>query len=237
VTTLEYVSAARAGTDARAEASPGRTVATDVGAKSDQRRGELWRAIWTGVSAGILAIIIGLALVIVVIPHVARATPLTVLTGSMRPHLPPGTLLVVRPVKAADVRIGDVITYEPNPDDATTVISHRVIAITSTSDGAPVFTVQGDANSAADAPVMSKQVVAKLWYSVPLLGWVNSWLSGARRTWAVPVVAVLLLIYAVWNITAGAVDRARKRRRGAARGRRRAEPGDVCRAARGAGVR
>jgi len=224
VTTLEYASA-RAGTDARGQAAPDRAVAPPTGAESRDGGGELWRAVWTGISAGILAIIIGLALVIVVIPHVARATPLTVLTGSMRPHLPPGTLLVVRPVKAADVRIGDVITYEPNPDDATTVISHRVIAVTSTSDGAPVFTVQGDANSAPDAPVMSKQVVAKLWYSVPLLGWVNSWLSGARRTWAVPVVAVLLLIYAGWNIAAGAVERARKRRRGAARGRRRAEPG------------
>jgi signal peptidase len=182
------------------------------------------RAVWTGISAGILAIIIGLALATVVIPHVARATPLTVLTGSMRPHLPPGTLIVVRPVKADDIRIGDVVTYEPNPNDATTVISHRVIAITSASDGTRLFTVQGDANSAPDAPVMSKQVVAKLWYSVPLMGWVNSWLSGAHRAWAQPAAAVLLLAYAAWNLVSGTVERARRKRSGRERGRRRAEP-------------
>jgi signal peptidase len=222
LTTLEYVGAARADTDARPNAAPAREAAARSAAEPERRRGELWRAAWTGISAGVLAIIIGLALAIVVVPRAEGATPLTVLTGSMRPHLPPGTLLVVRPVKADDIRIGDVITYEPNPDDATTVISHRVIAITSTTAGARIFTVQGDANNAPDAPVMAKQVVARLWYSVPLLGWVNSWLSGAHRAWAAPAAGVLLLGYAVWNLASGAAERARRRKGGGVRARRRA---------------
>jgi signal peptidase len=184
-------------------------------------RGGFWRALWTGISGGILAIIIGLAMVTVVVPHVAHATPLTVLTGSMRPHLPPGTLLVVRPVKPADIRIGDVITYEPNPNDATTVISHRVISIANGSDGTRTFTVKGDANNAPDAPVMQKQVVAKLWYSVPLMGWVNSYVSGVHRSWMIPIAAALLLAYAAWNLVFGGIQQARKRTQ--KRGRRRAE--------------
>jgi len=173
-------------------------------------RGGFWRALGTGLSAGILAIIIGIAMVTVIVPHVAKATPLTVLTGSMRPHLPPGTLLVVRPVKPADIHIGDVVTYEPNPNDASTVISHRVIAITSGTDGSRVFTVKGDANNTADAPVQSKQVVAKLWYSVPLMGWVNSAVSGVHRGWMIPVAAALLLAYAAWNFIAGGIQARRK---------------------------
>ncbi|WP_162940244.1 signal peptidase I [Gryllotalpicola protaetiae] len=175
------------------------------------KRGGFWRALGTGISAGILAIIIGIAAVTVIIPHATGATPLTVLTGSMRPHLPPGTLLVVRPVKPADIRIGDVVTYEPNPNDASTVISHRVIAITSGTDGSRVFTVKGDANNTADAPVQSKQVVAKLWYSVPLMGWVNSAVSGVHRGWMIPAAAALLIGYALWNVVSGLIDRRRKR--------------------------
>jgi signal peptidase len=203
-------------TDASAEAS---THTSEPGsAEETEPRGGIWRALGTGISVGILAIIIGLAAVTVIVPHFTGATPLTVLTGSMEPHLPPGTLLVVKPVKPADIHIGDVVTYEPNPNDATTVISHRVIGIANNTDGTRTFTVQGDANNAPDAPVMQKQVVAKLWYSVPLMGWVNSWVSGTHRAWAIPVAAAALFCYAAWNFASGLLER---KRRGP-RGRRRA---------------
>ncbi|GAA4174818.1 signal peptidase I [Gryllotalpicola koreensis] len=215
--TLELTRDAPAETTRGEEPRPASTPSS--GEKTE--RGAFWRALWTGISAGILAVIIGIAMVTVVVPHVARATPLTVLTGSMRPHLPPGTLLVVRPVKPADIRIGDVVTYEPNPNDTTTVISHRVIAITSNSDGTRTFTVKGDANNAADAPVMQKQVVAKLWYSVPLMGWVNAYVGGVHRGWMIPIAAALLLAYAAWNLVFGAVQQARRRTQ--KHGRRRAE--------------
>jgi signal peptidase len=190
-----------------------------VTASTAEKRDGLGRALWMGVSAGILAVIVGLALVAVIVPHFAGATPLTVLTGSMKPKLPPGTLLVVRPVDPADIRIGDVITYEPNPNDATTVISHRVVGVASTTDGGRMFTVKGDANDVADPPVMAKQVVARLWYSVPLMGWVNAWLTGTHRAWAIPVAAAALFCYAAWNFISGLLERKRK----GPRGRRRAE--------------
>jgi signal peptidase len=178
----------------------------------------VWRALGTGLSAGLLALIVGLALVTIIIPRASGATALTVLTGSMEPKLPPGTLLVVKPKPIEDIQIGDVVTYEPNANDATTVISHRVIGITDNPDGTRTFTVKGDANTTADAPVRQKQVVATLWYAVPWLGWANSFTGGANSAWLVPVAAGLLLVYAAWNFISGLVER---KRRGP-RGRRRA---------------
>lgn len=169
------------------------------------------RALATGLSAGLLALVLALAVVVIGIPKATGATALTVRTGSMEPRLPPGTLLVVRPEPASSIKIGDVVTYEPNPDDAATVVSHRVIAIGTSTAGQRVFTVKGDANNAADPPVQAKQIVAVLWYSVPLLGWVNAWVSTVGRGWLLPAVALVLFCYAAWNFVGGFLDHRRRR--------------------------
>ncbi|MFC4243319.1 signal peptidase I [Gryllotalpicola reticulitermitis] len=194
-----------------AEAVPAAARGAATTAAPAKPRG-LWAAVWTGISAGLLLLIIGLALATVVIPRVSGATPLTVMTGSMRPHLPPGTLLIVKPEPASSIRVGDVVTYEPDANNSRTVISHRVIAITSESNGGRVFTVKGDANSAPDAPVQSKQIVAVLWYSVPLMGWVNAWMTGVGHVWFIPAAAIALFGYAAWNFI-GALIQYRRRAR------------------------
>ncbi|WP_162138932.1 signal peptidase I [Gryllotalpicola ginsengisoli] len=165
-------------------------------------------------SAGILAIVVGIAVLVIIIPRATGAVPLTVLTQSMEPHFPPGTLLVVHKVPIDDIRIGDVVTYEPNPNDPT-VISHRVIAITAESDGTKIFTVKGDNNAEADAPVQAKQIQAVLWYAVPWLGWVNSAVGSSEHSWVIPLAAGALLLYAGYLFVAHFVQRARASRRAA----------------------
>ncbi|WP_235737294.1 S26 family signal peptidase [Nocardioides alcanivorans] len=66
--------------------------------------------------------------VAVVVPRLAGATPYTVVTGSMRPGLPPGTLAVVRPTPVEEIGIGDVITYQLESGKET-VVTHRVVAV------------------------------------------------------------------------------------------------------------
>jgi signal peptidase I len=166
-----------------------------------------------GASAALLIAVVVLALVLIVVPKVAGATPLTVLTGSMEPLYPPGTLIYVLPVKAADVRLGDVITYQIKSGDPA-VISHRVIAINSPADGKRSFILKGDNNSLPDqAAVLPVQIRGRLWYSVPLLGWVNSALNGSNRSWIVDIVAAALFAYAGYMIVSGIVSAARKRKK------------------------
>ena len=164
----------------------------------------------------LLMFIIFLGVILIVAPKIAGATPLTVLTSSMEPGLPPGTLVVVKPIKAEDVRVGDVITYQIRSGDPA-VITHRVIAIDSDSTGDLSIITQGDNNDTEDDPVRPIQVQAKLWYAVPYLGWVNNWVNGANKSWIVPVVAGLLFAYAAYMIAGGIVSAARKGKRNSRR--------------------
>ncbi|RZI86995.1 MAG: signal peptidase I, partial [Microbacterium sp.] len=137
--------------------------------------------------------------------------PYTVLTGSMRPDLPPGTLVVVRPVQIDDLAVGDVITYQLR-SGRPTVVTHRVVASGFRADGTTVLTTQGDANGVPDVrPVRAEQVRGRLWYAVPHLGRVNTALDGAQRQTAVYVVAAALLLYAA-SMFVGAVTASRKSR-------------------------
>ena len=166
-----------------------------------------------GASAALLLAVVALALILIVVPKIAGATPLTVLTASMEPRYPPGTLIYVLPVKSADIRLGDVITYQIESGKPA-VISHRVIAINSPANGKRTFILKGDNNSMPDqAAVLPVQVRGRLWYSVPLLGWVNSALNGSKRSWIVDAVAAALFAYAGYMIISGIVAASRKRRK------------------------
>jgi signal peptidase len=171
-----------------------------------------------GLSAGLLGLVILVALAAIVVPRVAGATPATILTSSMEPTLPPGTLVIVKPIPVHDVRVGDVLTYQIRSGDPA-VISHRVVAISRSTTGGLTFTTKGDNNAQADAPVSPAQVRGVVWYSVPLLGYVNSALDQGQRSWILPVLGVLLLLYAGYMILRGAlaaVSRRRARARSAA---------------------
>ena len=164
-----------------------------------------------GLSWGLLGLVAGLAALLIFIPAVAGATPLTVLTSSMEPHLPPGTLIVVRPTPVADIRVGSVVTYQIESGKPE-VITHRVIEVRSESNGSTSFITKGDNNDEADPkPVIPDQVKGTVWYSVPLIGYLATALNGQSRSWLVPVVAVGLLSYAAVMIVSALVARARTR--------------------------
>lgn len=164
-----------------------------------------------GLSGGLLALVVLLGVMAIVVPAVGGATPMTVLTGSMEPNLPPGTLVIVKPTPTQDLRVGDVITYRITPT-APGVVTHRVTTITNSAGGEQTFATKGDNNDVADAnPVEPSQVVGKLWYSIPWIGYVNT-LVGGNRAWLVPVVAGALLLYAGYLGTSGIATLAKKRR-------------------------
>lgn len=147
----------------------------------------------------------------VVVPRLAGAAPYTVLTGSMKPSYPPGTLVVVKPLPFDEIVVGDVITYQLESGKAT-VVTHRVTEVNARLDGKTVLTTQGDANNAADPErVEAVQVRGRLWYSVPYLGYVNNALSGGQRQTAVLVVSVALVGYAAFMFVGAIRERRRSR--------------------------
>lgn len=192
-------------------------------APRDRGRHPVLASLWAGSTYGLLALVLLMAGLLIVVPRVAGGIPLTILSGSMEPSLPVGSLAVVVPVEPQDVQIGQVVTYLPNPDDPTAV-THRVTGITHRADGGRTFTLQGDANASPDAPVQDFQVRARVLYAVPLLGYLNSAFNGAERSAAVVVVAAALLLWALrlwWRAWRG---RPGQRRDGSVRSTR-SQPG------------
>jgi signal peptidase len=146
----------------------------------------------------------------VLVPRLAGATPYTVLSGSMRPGLPPGTLVVVRPVEPADLAIGDVITYQLESGDPE-VVTHRVVAQGFDSDGDLLFLTRGDANDVADEKwVQPVQIKGELWYSVPYLGYASDLLTGHQRQTGVYLVAAGFFGYALLMFAEAARGRRRR---------------------------
>jgi len=159
----------------------------------------VWSYVLAGLSGGLLLVVVGLAVAVIVMPWVTGSVALTVLTRSMEPTYPPGTLVIVQPVEPSDIAIGDAITYQIQPGVAE-YITHRVIAISRTTGGELTFTTKGDNNGVADAdPVIAEQVQGRVWYSLPWIGYLNNAVGGGGKTWLVIGLAVLLFAYAGWQ--------------------------------------
>ncbi|MFV0375102.1 signal peptidase I [Microbacterium sp.] len=166
-------------------------------------------AAWIVILAAVTVIVVA-----VLIPRIAGATPYTILTGSMQPAYPPGTLVVVRPVDDTDdLSVGDVVTVQLESGEET-VVTHRIVEIQHRADSQTQFITKGDANDVPDAePRMPVQVRGEVWYSIPYLGYISTALTGSQRSWLVTAIAVGLIGYAAWMFTGA--WRERRRRAGA----------------------
>lgn len=157
-------------------------------------------------AAGLVVLVLA---VVVVIPKLGGATAYTVLTGSMRPSMPPGTLVVVKPVKPEQIAVGDVVTYQIRSGDPT-VATHRVVAVGISLKGEYRFTMKGDANSADDpATVLPEQIRGKVWYSIRYLAWPTLKVGGHVRQIVVFGAVAVLLGYALMSFAGAARDRRR----------------------------
>lgn len=80
-----------------------------------------------------------------------------VVTGSMEPELPVGSLLVCKETPMEQIQMGDIVCFRSlNPKMLGKVITHRVIAIQNASDGSLLLETKGDANLTADSEFVSQ---------------------------------------------------------------------------------
>ncbi|MCE0762669.1 signal peptidase I [Pseudonocardia kujensis] len=117
----------------------------------------------------VVLVVVALAAAVALVPVVVGGHSLTVLSGSMEPTLPVGSVAVVKPVDTAQVKPGDVLNFTDR--DAATgrtrIVMHRVVEVRP----GPEFVTKGDANRTADPdPVAAQDVHGVLWYDVPYVG-------------------------------------------------------------------
>ena len=125
-----------------------------------------------------------------------HATP--VLSGSMRPGMQPGDVVVTQRVPISDLRVRDVIVFYP-PNETKRQTVHRIVKLT-VQGGTTSITTWGDANPIADPDVSSLRgtTAYRMVRVVPLLGYPAIWLQNGSRGMLVIGLGVFLLIVAVF---------------------------------------
>jgi signal peptidase len=123
---------------------------------------------WT---AGLLAgLAVCASLSLAVATHALHLQPVAVYSGSMEPKIPVGGLVLEHVVPAASVRVGDVISFA-DPFDHTRVVTHRVVSILPTREGAG-YRTKGDANPSRDPWTLKLPArVGRVGATVPLAGY------------------------------------------------------------------
>ena len=186
------------------------------------RRGEepvRWGRVALQVLAwGVALVLFGLIAVLVIVPRLTGSTPYTIETGSMADIMPPGTIVVVRPERFDDIRVGQIVTYQLTSGEPA-VVTHRVVSIDVDQHGVRTLRTRGDENPTPDAaPVKAVQVRGVAWYWVPLVGYVGAFGSGQQRQWIAQAIGVILLGYAAYLLVSGVLRRRRRTDRGTSRG-------------------
>ena len=177
----------------------------------DEHTGAWW---WISriVSYTLLAVMLAILAATVVIPRFTGSTPYTILTSSMKPTYPPGSLVVVKPVDAVELAVGTAVTYQIRSGEPD-VVTHRIVATRQSGAAELTFITRGDNNGSDDEnPVQLGQIRGKVWYSVPYMGYVNNWLNGEQRKITVTVIVIGLAGYALFMFAGAAVDHRKKRK-------------------------
>lgn len=134
-------------------------------------------------------LVVGAITVVVVLPRATHGSALTVLTGSMTPGIPVGSVVIVRPVDPGTLKVGDIATYQVAPGKAE-YITHRIVRINAKK-SPEVFRFKGDANRGPDInPVPAGAIRGQVWFHVPYLGAIRDGLHGKG---GISLVAMLLL--------------------------------------------
>src|SRR5919199_1464851 len=117
--------------------------------------------------------LLGLVLLLVAgtAPSVMGFESFVVYSGSMEPAIHTGDVAVVGPVKATDLKVGDIVPYRA-PADPDVVITHRIMDIGTDEQGRLVFQTKGDANNVQDQVLVDqKALLGRVAYAIPRLGY------------------------------------------------------------------
>ena len=115
----------------------------------------------------------------------------SVLSGSMEPACPTGSMIYVQAADPGELAVGDVITFRLAEG---TVVTHRIVEVLPGVDG-PSYRTKGDANEVEDpTPVPAENVIGRVVWAVPRLGYLAAWLQTASGRYGVMAGGALLVL-------------------------------------------
>ena len=110
----------------------------------------------------------------------------TVVSPSMEPDLPVGSMIVVKPVDYDEITIGDDINYLLSGSNVS--VTHRVVK---KDDNTKLITTKGLANNTFDSPVDYENVTGKVIFCFKYIGYLLVWISSLKGK----VITILFVIF------------------------------------------
>ena len=105
--------------------------------------------------------------------------PIAVMSGSMSPTFNRGDAVVINKLnnkEKDELKKGDIIQFV----SGTKYVVHRIVEITNDEFGNKLFVTKGDHNNTIDANAVAfEDVIGKVSFVVPYIGYPSVWLSGA----------------------------------------------------------
>ena len=138
-----------------------------------------------------LIVAIVLLLVVSIFPITGNYKVLVGQSGSMEPAIHTGSIIITKP--AVKYNVGDVITFgDLKRNEIPT--THRINEIKN-DNGKLSYITKGDANNAPDrGEVMSSNVIGKVWFSVPYVGFIIDFIKKPIGFLLIVVIPALLII-------------------------------------------
>lgn len=147
---------------------------------------------------------------VIVLPMVMGFKEMAVLTGSMEPTIPVGSIVYVKTLDdPSQLQPGDICTYTLS--DGETMVTHRVVSVDPDSQ---TLVTKGDANDTDDGDINFAQVFGRTQFHLPYLGYIaiNAKTPVGIMTVCGVLVVVILLNFIPAIIDAGEEDKQQKRK-------------------------
>ncbi len=97
--------------------------------------------------------------------------PTVIYSGSMRPNIDIGDVVLVSEIEVEEIKVGDIIQFKT--EDITLPIIHRVYKIQDTDKGL-IFITKGDNNDIPDTnPIYPEEIMGKVVFNLPKVGWIS----------------------------------------------------------------
>ncbi len=133
------------------------------------------------------------------VPGIGGYFPLIVLTDSMYPEFSGGDLIISKTVDAEDVKVGDVIAFFDPAGNGTSIVTHRVIEIT-TEDGKLSFLTKGDANNVSDSVPATEDDLVGMYTGIHIPGAGNIAMFMQTTTGLIVCVVLPLLLLIGYDV-------------------------------------
>ncbi|MBP3330070.1 MAG: signal peptidase I [Clostridia bacterium] len=135
-------------------------------------------------------LVAGLLLLIAVV-SICGARGYSVASNSMNPELSKGDVVFVKETPFEKLQKGDIVTVEFKVKDGTTY-THRIVSID--YDKKEIKTA-GDKTGLVDTEsATADQIKGKVWFSIPLLGYLSLWLTNTDYAAAIAISVLAVMV-------------------------------------------